>query len=73
MMEIVRITDDAERRINSAKAILEEAHGKDFESVIVFGFKEGKIGIYSSKAKDYLTIIGALEEAKQILINNSAR
>ena len=49
----------------SATTTLREAITEGFESVIVFGFKDGRISISASEIEDNLRLIGALEAAKQ--------
>lgn len=55
----------------STAITLRDAIANDFESVIVFGFKDGKIIIKSSDIEDNIRLIGALEVAKQNVWNNS--
>lgn len=52
---------------NDAREVLEEAKGKDFETVIVIGFKAGNVYWQKSTHADTVTVIGALEMAKQML------
>lgn len=47
-----------------AQDVLRLAEQEGFESLILFGFKDGKIYIKSSKSKSTLEILGALEAAK---------
>ena len=54
----------------STAITLRDAIANDFESVIVFGFKDGKITIQSSDIEDNIRLIGALEAAKQNVWNN---
>ena len=54
----------------STAITLRNAIANDFESVIVFGFKDGKIIIQSSDIEDNIRIIGALEAAKQNVWSN---
>lgn len=51
-------------RVRDARGILEEAINEDYETVIVFGFKDGEIHTRHSASKDCLEIIGALDRAK---------
>lgn len=61
MADLIRIDG---RHIDDAKALLEEAAGMEFESVIVFGMRDGQIFVSSSAHRDTLKLIGALEAAK---------
>lgn len=47
-----------------AKQLLTEAIGRDFESVLVIGWKDGKVQFNNSASLDAIKIIGALETAK---------
>jgi len=49
---------------NGVKEILEESITHNFNSVIVFGFKDGQVRIKKSKVSNNLELIGALEAAK---------
>ena len=49
----------------TATNTLREAIAEGFDSVIVFGFKDGKVMISASDIEDNLRLIGALEAAKQ--------
>ena len=51
----------------SAEEILRDAIQRDYESVIVFGFKDGNIFTRASAREDVLRLIGALEIAKREL------
>lgn len=52
---------------NGVSEILNEAIETGFESVIVFGFKDGKVWITRSKLDNTLELLGALEGAKMHL------
>ena len=43
----------------------------EFDSVIVFGIKDGRIFIHTSHIEDNLRMIGALEAAKQQVWNSA--
>lgn len=51
----------------SAEEVLLDAVKRDYESVIVFGFKDGNIFTRGSAREDVLRVIGALEIAKREL------
>lgn len=51
--------------IRDARRVLQEMYTEGFESVIVFGFKDGKIRTRTSKSVSVLTIVGALDVAKK--------
>ena len=53
--------DETER---SAEDTLIEAVGKEFESVIIVGYKDGEVFIQPSHIKNMTTMIGAIEIAK---------
>ena len=55
----------------SASATLRDALAMEFDSVIVFGIKDGTIVIQASQIEDNLRMIGALEAAKQQVWNNA--
>ncbi len=54
----------------SAIETLRDALAKQFESVIVLGFKEGKIYTTSSGNDCRLKMVGALESAKHHILEN---
>ncbi len=47
-----------------ARKVLEDAIAEDFETVIIFGFKDGMVTTTASRRKNSLEILGALEAAK---------
>ena len=53
-----------EFRKRDAKVVLEECIKEDFETVIVHGYKDGKIYTKSSASVNCLEIIGALTVAR---------
>lgn len=54
------LVEDSARALNRA---LEE----EFTSVIIFGFKDDKVKTITSKSRDTLRVLGALEAAKREL------
>ena len=52
-------------RKQDAKEVLEDMLKSDFETVIVFGFKNGKIFTRHSAAINTLEVIGALTVARE--------
>lgn len=60
-MSIVEFEPRQER---SVRVTLEDAAAQEFDSVIVFGFRDGQISITSSACPDILRVIGALDRAK---------
>lgn len=57
------------RYVNDARTVLEEAIAGDFETVIVFGFKDGNITWKKSAHLRTVEILGALEMAKRVLFD----
>ena len=55
------------RQEHSVRETLEDAASQEFDSVIVFGFRDGQINIKSSDCPDVLRVIGALDRAKSHL------
>lgn len=55
----------------SATSTLRDAIEDEFDSVIVFGFKNGQIFITSSDIEDNLRLIGALDAARQQIWANA--
>jgi len=49
--------------------VLRDSLAQEFDSVIVLGFKDGRIHIQSSGADDELRLIGALEMAKHATLS----
>jgi hypothetical protein len=56
-------------RILDAKDVLEDAIAENFETVIVFGFKDGNISWKKSWHVRTVEILGALEMAKRVLFD----
>ena len=56
--------DGPERCKADAKELLEWAITEEYQSVIIFGFKDEKIHSRSSKNNGTLELLGALEAAK---------
>lgn len=52
---------------NDVRGVLEDALAKEFNSVIVFGFKDSTVSVMKSGIIDKIKVIGALEVAKQNL------
>ncbi len=52
-------------RVHNAKGVLEDALKEDYETVIVFGFKNGNIFTQKSANINCLEIIGALTVARE--------
>ena len=55
--------------VSDAADLLDEAKVNEFETVIVFGFKEGAVTITASAVHHNLELMGALEAAKQQIWN----
>jgi hypothetical protein len=53
--------------ILSAEEILKDAISMEYETVIVFGYKDGDIYTRHSDAHGALEVIGALEVAKRLM------
>ena len=53
-----------------AREVLEDALAMDFETVIVFGFKDGAVATKMSMVVSNQRLIGALEEAKWFVMTN---
>ncbi len=70
-MSLTEIRSDKTVLKRSADKLLQEASQENFETVIIFGFINKRIKVLVSAHHDYLKIIGALEEAKNRLIQIS--
>ena len=55
--------------VDDAKKVLTEACDRDFETVIVIGFKDGNVHIKSSGWKSTASLVGAIELAKHHILN----
>lgn len=55
--------------VESTKKIVEDALKADYESVIIFGYKDGMVQITAGDCRSVLEIVGALEAAKCMLLN----
>lgn len=53
----------------STKDVLEKCIKADYESVIVFGFKDGEVETCVSEIRSLLMLIGALESAKCMVMH----
>ena len=47
-----------------AKEVLEDAIKEDFETIIIFGFRDGKVFTRKSRSKNALELLGALRAAE---------
>jgi hypothetical protein len=52
---------------SNVEEVLDIVKEEEFNSVIIFGFKEDMIHIFKSDTEDSLRVLGALERAKQAL------
>ena len=59
-MKVVNLKDEK----NVVKEMLEKAIAENFESIMLFGIKEGRYRIMSTSMYDRLKMIGFLEAAK---------
>jgi hypothetical protein len=50
---------------NKVSEVLDDAKSREYESVIVFGFKDKMITVMPSGTTNKLELLGALEAAKQ--------
>lgn len=70
-MALIEIKSAKSSVESDAKDLLNEAVAMDYETVIIFGFKDGEVRVTYSKSRSYLTVVGALEEVKHRLISHS--
>lgn len=61
------IQDNGEQ---DANWLLEDSLNQDFQTVIILGFKDSKIYIKNSELHGRMALIGALEAAKNHLLNS---
>ena len=59
-MKIVNLKDEK----NAVKEMLEKAIAEDFESIMLFGIKDGQYRVMGTSMHDRLRVIGFLEAAK---------
>jgi hypothetical protein len=59
-MKIVNLKDEKK----AVKEVLEKAIAENFESIMLFGIKDGRYRIMSTSVRDRLKMIGFLEAAK---------
>ena len=59
-MKVVNLRDEKK----AVRDVLEKAIAEEFESIILFGIKEGRYRIMSTSMHDRLKMIGFLEAAK---------
>lgn len=64
----LKIVPKDQFRIQDAKNLIEHVREKEFETVIIFGMKDGKVYTYKSACEGVLATIGALECAKAELM-----
>lgn len=65
----MKLVDAVKLDRNEVDKVIGDAKERDFESVIIFGLKDGIISIICSGVRDKIKILGALEAAKQHLWN----
>lgn len=68
-MTLRAIESPLQENIREARAALEAAADAGYESVVIFGFKDGYVHRSYSGCLNYLEKVGALEEAKQIYMH----
>jgi len=54
---------------DNAKKVLNDSLAEEYDTVIVFGFKDGNIQMKISATSSILTLVGALEAAKLNLLS----
>jgi len=54
---------------DNAKKVLNDSLAEEYDTVIVFGFKDGNIQMKISATSSILTLVGALEDAKLNLLS----
>ena len=59
-MKVVNLKDEKK----AVKDVLEKAIAENFESIMLFGIKDGRYRIMSTSMSDRLRVIGFLEAAK---------
>ena len=59
-MKIVNLKEEK----NAVKKMLEKAIAEDFESIMLFGIKDGQYRVMGTSMHDRLRVIGFLEAAK---------
>ena len=59
-MKIVNLKDEK----NAVKEMLEKVIAEDFESIMLFGIKDGQYRVMGTSMHDRLRVIGFLEAAK---------
>lgn len=69
-MKLRSIETPKQENIAKAKQVISDAVDMEYESVIIFGFKDGYVHRSYSGCINYLEKVGALEEAKALLIRD---
>ena len=59
-MKVINLKDEK----NAVKEMLEKAIAEDFESIMLFGIKDGQYRVMGTSMHDRLRVIGFLEAAK---------
>lgn len=59
-MKVINLKDEK----NAVKEMLEKAITEDFESIMLFGIKDGQYRVMGTSMHDRLRVIGFLEAAK---------
>jgi len=52
----------------STRQVLDDAVTANYDTVIVFGFKDGQVQTTASDARSILNLVGALEAAKLLFV-----
>ena len=68
MMKLDIVPKDKQMADN-AKKVLNDSLAEEYDTVIVFGFKDGNIQMKISATSSILTLVGALEDAKLNLLS----
>ena len=59
-MKVINLKDEK----NAVKEMLEKVIAEDFESIMLFGIKDGQYRVMGTSMHDRLRVIGFLEAAK---------
>ncbi len=63
----LKLADPVKLDVNGVNEILDMAREREFNAVIIFGYKDDMVHVIKSGIKGTIEVIGALEAAKQNL------
>lgn len=68
MTQVVQLVTPVDGIKSDALNLLDEARSKNFETVVIVGYKDGCVSVNSSRSLHFSNLLGAIEIAKHHLL-----